>query len=102
MHRKDEFTMKKLLALFIIGGLLSTITGCPPGTTTAAKKGEMPKGMEKKRPMTPPAPEKDKDKGKTPSAPEKDKDKDKTPPSSDKDKDKTPPSSDKDKDKAKK
>jgi hypothetical protein len=38
VYRKDEFTMKKLLALFIIGGLLTTITGCPPGTTSQTKK----------------------------------------------------------------
>ncbi len=30
--------MKKLLALFIIGGLLSTITGCPPATSTSGPK----------------------------------------------------------------
>jgi hypothetical protein len=38
MHRKGEFTMKKLLALFIIGGLLGTITGCPPATSTSGPK----------------------------------------------------------------
>jgi hypothetical protein len=40
--RKDKFTMKKLLALLVISGLLTMITGCPPATTTATKK-EMPK-----------------------------------------------------------
>jgi hypothetical protein len=38
VYRKDEFTMKKLLALFIIGGLLTTITGCPPSSTTPTTK----------------------------------------------------------------
>jgi hypothetical protein len=51
VYRKDEFTMKKLLALFIIGGLLSTITGCPPAGTTGVTKREMPQGGMKTKEM---------------------------------------------------
>src|SRR5579875_1137815 len=39
---KDEFTMKKLLALLIIGGLLTLTTGCPPATPTSGPKSAPP------------------------------------------------------------
>jgi hypothetical protein len=41
--RKDDFTMKKLMAVLIIGGLLGFTTGCPQATTSQTKKGDTPK-----------------------------------------------------------
>jgi hypothetical protein len=50
VYRKGEFTMKKLLALFIIGGLLSTITGCPPATSTSGpKKGGTTESIQERK-----------------------------------------------------
>jgi hypothetical protein len=110
VHRKDEFTMKKLLALLIIGGLLGLTTGCPQGTTgpTGKKPGEGKSGFgsdKDKGKMGPGSdkmgPGSDKDKDKMAPEMDKDKDKGKAPPAPDKDKDKAPPTPDKDKDKDK-
>jgi hypothetical protein len=49
VYRKDEITMKKLLALFIIGGLLSTITGCPPSSTTPTSKKGTTESIQQKK-----------------------------------------------------
>ncbi|HTU22771.1 MAG TPA: hypothetical protein VMG10_32320, partial [Gemmataceae bacterium] len=38
--------MKKLLALLVVGGLLTMITGCPPSPST--KSGKTPPKTEKK------------------------------------------------------
>jgi hypothetical protein len=50
-RKKDEVPMKKLLALCIVGGLLTMITGCPNPTSNTKSTNTGPR-MDTKAPTT--------------------------------------------------